>query len=126
MSKLSILLIDDDAMSNVFNSIILKRNYPTIKIHTTRGASEAIDYLKADPINKPSIIFLDLNMPVMNGWDFMEEYKKLNLGIDVVLVTSSDDIKDIARSKDYDDIKHYLVKPITVENLAIVLTVLLT
>ncbi len=121
MSKLSVLLIDDDAISNVFNSMILKRNYPSVQIHATCGASEAIDYLKGNPLDKPTIIFLDLNMPVMNGWDFMEEYKKLNLGIDVVLVTSSDDIGDIARSKDFVEIKHYLVKPITVKDLKEVL-----
>ncbi len=123
MPKPLILIIDDDHMSNVFNSMIITKYYPQVQIHDTTGASEAINYLKSDTSDKPSLILLDLNMPVMNGWDFMEEYEKLNLGIEVVLVTSSSDIRDLSRAKDYNDIKHYLVKPISVKDLKEVMEV---
>ena len=114
-----ILLIDDDPLSNVFNTMMIRKNHPGTDVQAITSAMDALKYLKDDKKKRPELIFLDLNMPVMNGWDFLEEYKKLNLDINIVLVTSSDDSNDISRSRAYKEIKHYLVIPITSDNLKI-------
>jgi two-component SAPR family response regulator len=112
-----ILLIDDDPLSNVFNTMMIKKNHPGTEVSAITNARDALKYLNDDKRKRPELIFLDLNMPVMNGWDFLEEYKKLNLEINIVLVTSSDDSRDISKAKEYKEIKYYLVKPITTDNL---------
>ncbi|HSZ24636.1 MAG TPA: response regulator [Cytophagaceae bacterium] len=117
MTKPFILLIDDDPMSNIFNTMKIKKIYPTIDVFSVTSAIEAIHYLKDKNKRIPSIIFLDLNMPIMNGWDFLEEYKIMNIGIDVILVTSSENAEDISKSKEYKEVKDYIIKPMTTENL---------
>lgn len=112
MSTHLILLIDDDPVSNKFNSMIIQRNHPNIEILAVTGAMEAIQYLK-EQTRKPDLIFLDLNMPVMNGWDFMDEYHKLNLNIEIMIITSSEDPKDMDKAENYNEIKGYVVKPIS-------------
>jgi len=85
------------------------------------------DAIKAFTINKesgrpvPSIIFLDLNMPIMNGWDFLDAFCKSNeSGLDntiVYIISSSVDPRDLVRIKDYAVVKNYILKPITANDL---------
>ncbi len=121
MTTSLVLLIDDDNISNVFSSILIKKKCPQLEILILHSAIEAIKYLKDENNEKPMLIFLDLNMPVMNGWEFIEEFKKINLKIDIVLLTSSSNLEDVIRSQEYNEIKQYLIKPITAENLKKVL-----
>ena len=117
MEKPIILLIDDDPMSNVFGSIIIKKNNPNYNVIPLNSAVEAIAYLKDETKTNPKLIFLDLNMPVMNGWEFLDEYRKLNLSINIVLLTSSSSLEDIIKSQEYIEIKQYFLKPITNDTL---------
>jgi CheY-like chemotaxis protein len=69
----------------------------------------------------PDIIFLDLNMPVMNGWDFLEHFSKefypqFN-AIKVVILSSTIDPSDYLKAKQYEAVTHFLSKPLTVEML---------
>jgi CheY-like chemotaxis protein len=88
-----------------------------------RNGKDAIDFLQ-NPDNSdqlPDVIFLDINMPVMDGWDFMENYAKIkpNLGkkITVYMVSSSINDEDIQRAKTISDISDYVVKPVTYDKL---------
>lgn len=112
MSTILILLVDDDPVSNKFNSMIIQRNYPSVEMLAFTEGEHAINYLKANE-RKPDLIFLDLNMPIMNGWDFMDAYHKLGLEIEVVVITSSEDPKDMDKAENYNEIKGYVVKPIS-------------
>lgn len=87
------------------------------------NGKEAIDFL-ANPENinsLPDIIFLDINMPVMDGWDFMESYAKIKpqLGkkIIVYMVSSSINDDDILRAKKISDISDYVIKPVNADKL---------
>ncbi|WP_448702587.1 response regulator [Mucilaginibacter sp. AW1-3] len=87
------------------------------------NGKEAIDFL-ADPGNQaalPDIIFLDINMPVMDGWDFMDNFVKIkpHLGkkITVYMVSSSINDDDINRAKNISDITDYVVKPVSPNKL---------
>jgi CheY-like chemotaxis protein len=84
---------------------------------------EAIDELKdkVETDNIPDLILLDINMPVYDGWQFLEEFKKikqkLTKEITVYMVSSSNDATDISKSKEYkDEVKKYYYKPMTQED----------
>lgn len=117
MKQTLVLLVDDDPMSNTYSGLVVKKQNPNTELITFGSGMEALDYLRDPSSARPDIIFLDLNMPVMNGWDFMEEYQKMALGIEVVVVTSSNEPVDRERSKNYSGITDYFVKPITVDNI---------
>ena len=117
MDKYLILLVDDDPMSNTYSSLVVKKQNPEAEILTFNNGIEALSYLEIESNPKPDIIFLDLNMPVMNGWDFMEEYQKMNLGIEIIVITSSNEHLDKEKSMSYKGIADYFIKPITLDNV---------
>jgi len=69
-----ILLIDDDVPTNFYNQYILKKHSNNCEIIVKTNGSEALEYLKKAAL--PHLIFLDINMPVMNGFEFLEEAKR--------------------------------------------------
>ena len=76
-----ILLIDDDKSTNFLHKIIIEETGVSEKVEAVQSGQEALDYLerkKEGVYPKPDLIFLDINMPGMNGWEFLEEYEKLD------------------------------------------------
>ncbi len=131
-SKLNkILLIDDSEADNYIHSRVIKKADVTDQIITKLGAQEALDYLQEKENGhypNPDLIFLDINMPGLNGWDFLEEYKKLDKeqkkGVVVcMLSTSAPEIEQQNISK-YEDIKSYSQKPLTHEALTQIITII--
>tara|TARA_R110001583_G_scaffold50577_10_gene158075 strand:- start:69375 stop:69710 length:336 start_codon:yes stop_codon:yes gene_type:complete len=92
------------------------------------NGQEAVDGLKTiinDGGLLPEVIFLDLNMPIMNGWEFLDEYKNCRHNISkktiIYIISSSVDPRDLERVKDYNQIDTYILKPITPDDLGKVL-----
>ncbi|MDT0650736.1 response regulator [Autumnicola edwardsiae] len=86
------------------------------------NGEEAINGLKSIILAKeklPDIILLDLNMPIMDGWQFLDEFTQIPTEheITIYIVTSSIDPEDINRAKSYNRVTNYLVKPISIEGL---------
>ncbi|MFC5684540.1 response regulator [Flavobacterium sp. MAHUQ-51] len=126
MEKLLVICIvdDDDVYKFTLNKTIESQNFAN-KIMMFSDGEEAIDFLSEnlnDPNNLPDVIFLDINMPIMDGFEFMEEYIKIKpyVGkkIIIYMVTSSIDPIDIERSKAISEISDYIVKPIDAKQLA--------
>jgi CheY-like chemotaxis protein len=86
------------------------------------NGKEALDRLSAIIKNDehlPEVILLDLNMPVMDGWEFLEEFTKIPVSkqVTIYIVTSSIDPEDVQKAKQYENVNNYIVKPVTVEML---------
>ena len=73
-----IMLIDDNPDDNFFHEREIKKHRKSTKVITRNSAIEAVEYLKSETVPRPDLIFLDINMPGMNGWDFLNVYSKIN------------------------------------------------
>ena len=120
----SILLVDDDKATNYLHRYYLEEWGLAEDIYTALNGQEALDFLKTNTEfreNKPSLILLDINMPVMNGFEFMEAYadldESLKASIVVVMLTSSLHYRDQEKANELDDLKSFINKPLTREQL---------
>ncbi len=115
-----VMLIDDNDIDNLINSrIITSHNFATIVDvrTTTESALEHLRALAADSPNIPSVIFLDLNMPVMDGFAFLEEFEKMAEFIrttsKVVVLSSSISPDDINKASTNAYVVKYINKPLS-------------
>lgn len=128
MEKLkNILLVDDDEITNYINSDLLKSLDITEHISIAYNGKEALEYLKkahSEPAPKgyiiPELIFLDINMPVMNGFQFLEEYYYLlgtqQLTTIVTMLTTSLIKEEVSKALSMVHVvKGYIEKPLTTE-----------
>ncbi len=115
--KLFFLLIDDEHITNFYNSAIIRRCFPDAEIKFFQDAIEALSFLETETENRPNLIFLDINMPMMNGWEFIEEFTKKAYPIPVCILSSSKNPDDIERYEKQKELIDYLVKPLTKEML---------
>lgn len=125
-----IMLIDDNMDDNFFHKRVILKNEAAEIVVIKESAEEALEYLKThhadDPKVHPNLIFLDINMPRMNGWEFVEEYKKLDKEIQssmvIVMLTTSDNPDDKALARMEGVLADFRTKPLTKEMLDEVLT----
>ena len=119
-----VLLIDDDEDDNFFHHRIIKKANITNRIDTVENGEEAIAYLTSSENGRypqPDLIFLDINMPRMNGWEFLEAYQKLNPNQQgrtiVIMLTTSLNPADISKAKSITQVSDYKTKPLDQEML---------
>ena len=128
MSKLDyVLLVDDDEVTNFVHESLLEGMDVAKELLVAKNGQEAIDLIREHCLGHdgcPSLIFLDINMPVMNGFEFLDAYHQLendlNKSIIIVMLTSSLNPNDIERAKET-GVNEFLNKPLTEENLKTVL-----
>jgi CheY-like chemotaxis protein len=126
-----ILVIDDDEPTNFFSQMILEEMDCAEHIRTVQSGQEALEYIAqseapgADQSQFPSpdLVFLDINMPAMNGWEFLEEYKKMTLThrIIMVMLTTSLFPEDRSKAEAMPEISGFENKPLTAEKIKAVL-----
>lgn len=134
MKKLNkVLLIDDSEATNYMNCYFFEKLGVCNEIHTALNGQKGLDYLAAIPKEKwntdvPDLIMLDIKMPVMDGFDFLDEYEKFPLemraSIVTVLLTTSMSIEDRDRAKEYESVRSFMNKPLTVQQLKEMLEIL--
>lgn len=112
-----ICLVDDDDIVCFINKKIISSVLPDKRIEVFNYVDEAINYIKSKPSTFKRYIFLDLNMPLKNGWQFLEEYKALANLSPVIILTSSIDTTDRQRATNYPEVISFLSKPLTHEKL---------
>jgi CheY-like chemotaxis protein len=77
---------------------------------------EALEHLKEGEVN-PDVCLLDINMPIISGFDFLEEMKKHNIDLPVYMLTSSINTEDVRRSKAFKNVRGFITKPLTLETV---------
>lgn len=115
----TIMLIDDDKITNILTKKLLLKYNPEIKVEVFSNGFDSISHLeklKADNWEYP-IIFLDINMPEMNGWQFLDKIATLNISPAIYILTSSIDKSDIDKARSYKNIRAFLTKPLTIEKM---------
>ncbi|MEZ4825502.1 MAG: response regulator [Bacteroidia bacterium] len=119
-----ILLIDDDEDDNFIHQMVIRKADVAHKIVIRENGLDALEYLQTLENGKypqPDLIFLDINMPRMNGWEFLAEYQKLESvqqgKVMVVMLTTSLNPNDENRAKSNPYINKFLTKPLTRDRL---------
>ena len=120
MSK--VYIIDDDPIHQRIAQIMITKHQLYDEFVSYTEAAKAIEALENNYKNSdllPDVILLDLNMPVMDGWDFLEKFDKIKdtftKEIRIFIVSSSVDEKDISRSQSYVTVKGFISKPLNPE-----------
>lgn len=119
----SVLMVDDDETTIFLNKIFLENLTPDLEVNTAENGEEALDFLRAhldDPGFGNCLLVLDIEMPIMNGWEFLEVYEKEftaeqkeKIVLAVLSVHSSDEVKK--KAKNYNSVKECLSKPLSDE-----------
>lgn len=126
-----VLIIDDDEITHIIGTRLVKIAAFAKKTITLENGKEAIDFFQNllqnqlsnnnNPEEIPDFIFLDINMPIMDGWEFLKEftesYSKKFPGIRIAILSSSINPDDVKKSEESNLIVDYISKPLTVERL---------
>lgn len=112
-----VFLVDDDKIYLYVTQQNFQKKFPQITVYSFMSGQEALTALE---FNFPDVIFLDLNMPVMDGWEFLEELQKKKLAHYpmIYVTTSSIDIFDKEKAAKHSLISGYIEKPLTAEKIS--------
>jgi CheY-like chemotaxis protein len=120
-----IMLVDDNPHDNFFHERAIAQYDPAVRVLKMESAVDALAYLESpsqgDTDPRPDLIFLDINMPYMNGWEFLEEYKKLDGGYKghtiIVMLSTSEPPSKMELEANGDVVSDFVTKPLTREAL---------
>jgi CheY-like chemotaxis protein len=120
--NIRVAVVDDDSSYQFLTSRTIRSIGHTNVILQFYDGSEAIHYLSQyadDPIQLPDLLLLDINMPRVDGWMFLEEFSsiknRISKEINIIMVSSSIDSRDIARARQNKNILDYVMKPVSAE-----------
>ena len=121
MKYSTVFIVDDDIVFHFIIKKLFVRSNLNVQTNYFFNGLEAIEAIKNDNII-PDLILLDINMPIYDGWQFLEEFRKikndLSKNTDVFLISSSDDISDINKAAFYkEEVKRYCNKPLSIIEL---------
>lgn len=119
------IAIDDDGFNNSLCKLIIRRTLNITDVETFTEAEKALEHIvtsfKKTGLQQPTILFLDINMPTMNGWEFLDYFDKLapeiKKNIHICILSSSVDSRDKKRAEANPNVFMFLVKPFSSDML---------
>src|SRR3954471_11141997 len=111
---MNVLLVDDEYISNFINKKLIENIDASIQAIEFNNPEEAFHKL---PFIKPDLIFLDINMPSMNGWDFLERMAAEEIDYKVIILTSSINTFDRTMAMKYLNVIGYIEKPASIKTI---------
>lgn len=127
IKKLNFIVIDDSKLDCFIAEKIIKNTGFSESIRSFLQAREALEYITNNPVDEatPTIILVDIQMPIMNGFEFVEAFEKLPSSTTdnyiIYIISSSINENDLNRVHNYGSVKQFLNKPLTSNNLAALL-----
>lgn len=120
----AIFLVDDDPINNLINNRLLNKVKVTEKIEEFLEGQYAIERISQIPLDKNILIFLDINMPVMNGWEFLTIYQDTFTGRNdkIIILSSSIDFQDRQKAQEFSIVSDFLEKPLTLDKIQFLLS----
>jgi CheY-like chemotaxis protein len=126
------IIVDDDKINNKLCKVVIEGVYPDANIADFTDPEEGFDYIVkhyAQPGNQDrAILLLDIIMPVMDAWDFLEQFEKLDEDvknrIKIYILSSSVDKGDMIKANNNKYVEYYLIKPLNAESIHLMVHVL--
>ena len=122
--KKRIMIVDDNIIDQMITTRVLKTNYTYGEIVTMASATEALDYFDHhihDPTQLPNLILLDLDMPLVNGFGFLEKFNTYSNSIKaactIIVLTASEVLGDIEKMKSHPHVVKLISKPLDKNSL---------
>lgn len=119
------IVVDDDPVNNLLSKVIIRKVLPEAIIYEFTKPVEALKFIESSIEAHDFItLFLDINMPIVDGWGFLERFELLNSKlikkIDIYMLSSSLDERDEIKAKSYKSVRDYLQKPLTIEGVELI------
>ncbi|MFK7894708.1 MAG: response regulator [Myxococcota bacterium] len=130
MKLKSVLLIDDNDADNYLHRLVIERSGVADQVDVARDGQQALEYLTTPDAEgktpSPDLILLDINMPVMNGWEFLDAYESLDSelqsGVVIMMLTTSVNPDDVRRAQERSAVQSFLTKPLDATGLQTILS----
>ena len=115
----AIFLVDDDPINNLINKRLLGKTEVSDSILEFLEADLALKKIQEIPDNQKLLIFLDINMPVMNGWEFLNHYQEKfpERKDEIVILSSSIDFQDRQKALSFETVSGFLEKPLSLDKI---------
>ncbi len=125
------IIIDDDEINNLLCRMIIEKTYNKARIIDFTDPREGFDYIvntySKTNSDTNAILFLDINMPVLDAWDFLELYENIDENIKnrvkIHILSSSVNKHDMVRAQSNKNVEYYLIKPLTQESIKLIVYV---
>ena len=117
------ILIDDDPINNIISKITIELVMGDVSIQSFINPAEGFEYIRASTqLSRKNVLLLDLNMPILNGWEFLDRFDNLPASLknsfQIYILSSSVDDRDRERSYANKNVVDFLVKPLTKDEVA--------
>lgn len=122
---MNFIVIDDSKLDCFIAEKIIKNTGHCEECNVFQQATQALEHIKGNAESKDTVVFVDIQMPVMNGFEFVEAFEKLDDNMkspySIFMLSSSINENDITKVKGYSSVKHFLNKPLTNDTIKAVM-----
>src|SRR5579872_2264795 len=121
-TELKYVAVDDDSFNNLLCSMIIEDTLGHVDITTFTKPEEGLAFI--ENVKSPTVLFLDINMPMINGWEFLERYEKFSekvkMNVSIYILSSSLDRRDKDRANANKYVKGFISKPLESEIITLI------